>query len=534
MRMHKIFKKILKQNAIAFVLDVASGLCLAIMMAKASVQLSHLFDVLEVGDRGLANFKVAITTLAIYYAITIGLVILNGLLDARYICGMMNDLRSEMAQKLLHTSYDFFDKKNTGNFVSWFTNDANTLKQLSVEGFANAFNYFAMCASSFAGLCVLNPWMGFIALGFLALSVFIPQLFQGTLQREQEKVSQADETFTEKMRDVIQAFPLLLLTDNLRKFKSDTRTASEDREAVVKHSAYVTSGVNGVSTTVSLISQVGMIVVSVYLALQGKASFGSALAAAGLSGSLFNSILQFVQTLMGFNSAKPIYEKYEYEESASAKELDQLSTISFKQVDFQYEDTPILQDFTQTFDNRGRYALVGESGSGKTTILKLILGFIEPNQGEIDINGEPLQEVSRASLYKKVGYIDQNPILIQGSLRENMTFGRDVPDEEVIRALKAAGLAKFLDKRAEGLDSPIEEGGKNISGGEKERLAIARALLLGAEFLLVDEATSQLDPENAKAIDDLLFAQEDLGFIVVSHHFTEEALQRFDQVVRLS
>lgn len=183
--------------------------------------------------------------------------------------------------------------------------------------------------------------------------------------------------------------------------------------------------------------------------------------------------------------------------------------IRFEHVSFAYQDKEVLQDVTVTLPQNSLTALVGPSGSGKSTVMKLCARFYDPQQGRIFFGGVPMDKIAPESLMSHISMVFQDVYLFQDTLRNNIRFGKaDATDEEIIAAAKKACCHDFIMRLPQGYDTMVGEGGCTLSGGEKQRISIARAMLKDAQVILLDEATASLDPENEvevqKAIDSLI------------------------------
>lgn len=206
----------------------------------------------------------------------------------------------------------------------------------------------------------------------------------------------------------------------------------------------------------------------------------------------------FHASLSGRSAADQIYrilaqpEKRNFGEKALGGSPDRIG-IEFRQVNFAYEDHLALRDFSLTIQAGQKIALVGPSGSGKTTIFRLLLGFVRPNSGGIYVNGQELGTLSTAKWLEKIAYVPQTPHLFSGTIAENVCFGLQKSEAEIVAACKAAQAAEFIEKLPLGYHTRIGEGGQPLSGGQAQRLALARAFLKDAPCLLLDEATAGLD-----------------------------------------
>lgn len=206
--------------------------------------------------------------------------------------------------------------------------------------------------------------------------------------------------------------------------------------------------------------------------------------------------------------------------------------VVLKNVSFEYvSGQPVLKDVSVLFEGGKMTALVGPSGSGKSTIINLMMRLYDPQNGSVEINGTDLRDVSFASLREQVSYVGQETFLFSGTIRHNISVGRDnATEDEIIAAAKAANAHDFIMKMPDGYDTKLGENGSGLSGGQRQRVAIARAMLRDADILILDEATSALDSESEALVRDAL---ERLTFnktsIVIAHRLS--TINRADKIV---
>jgi ATP-binding cassette subfamily B protein len=200
-----------------------------------------------------------------------------------------------------------------------------------------------------------------------------------------------------------------------------------------------------------------------------------------------------------------------------------IDTLEFRHVYFRYGNRELtLKDVCLQLKRGEKIAIVGESGSGKTTIAKLLLGFYEPENGEILINNESTKERGFNDLRRNIAYVDQNTFLFADTIKNNMMLGNEeVSDEEIWESCIKSHISEFIQGLPLKLDTPIDENGENLSGGQKQRIAIARALLRKPQILILDEATSNLDTITEDAIKDAIFKMNDnLTCIIIAHRLS--------------
>jgi ATP-binding cassette subfamily C protein len=193
----------------------------------------------------------------------------------------------------------------------------------------------------------------------------------------------------------------------------------------------------------------------------------------------------------------------------------------------------ILDDVSLTLPARGLTLIVGPSGSGKTTLLDLLVGLREPAAGQVLIDGEPLPQLDLRSWRRQIGYVPQESVMVDESVTHNLTLGEQIPEAKIREALQDAGALGFVEAMPEGLATRVGHGGSRLSGGQRQRLAIARALIHEPRLLILDEATSNLDPDAQEAIVETL-ARLKMRIAVLAVAHTEKLMRVADQVWRLS
>src|SRR5690606_20437709 len=181
----------------------------------------------------------------------------------------------------------------------------------------------------------------------------------------------------------------------------------------------------------------------------------------------------------------------------------------------------------------GLTLIVGPSGSGKTTMLDLIVGLREPDHGRMLIDGVPLPDLDLRAWRRQIGYVPQESVMVDESVAHNLTLGEEVSDEKIRAALRDADALQFVEAMPEGLATRVGAGGSRLSGGQRQRLAIARALIHDPKLLILDEATSNLDPDAQQAIvETVAHLKQQMAVLAVAHQ--EKMVRVADQVLRLA
>ena len=274
-----------------------------------------------------------------------------------------------------------------------------------------------------------------------------------------------------------------------------------------------------------------------HLAIQGIITFAGIAVVATNIDRLVWPIQAVSESFHKIISVKAIFKRIDEtmvnkETHVETEEFDEFKkNIEFKNVTFAYDDHTVLKDINLNFEKGKKYLIIGPSGGGKSTVLRLLRKYFNPNQGEIIIDGVSLKDVKKNDYYGRIANIEQNIFLFEDTIRNNLTLYKDYSDEELEHAIEKAGLKDFIDSNPEGLDYKILDNGKNISGGEKSRIAIARGLINNANIIFLDEAFASLDRARVKEIEKSLFNLKNVTIINVSHVIIEENKHLYDSVI---
>jgi len=304
---------------------------------------------------------------------------------------------------------------------------------------------------------------------------------------------------------------------------------------------YLSNTMDGVQALLSIVLEIGIFYYGIYLWNLGQITVGDFVLIQTL-------LIATVERIWNVGRiVRTVYERmsdaeemtmiletpHEIKDVHSAKKLKiKDGRIEFKNVTFNYNETrSILKDFNLTIKPSERLAFIGTSGAGKTTIVRLILRLHELTEGKILIDGQDISKVTLASLWQAVSLVPQDPDLFHRTLLENIRYGRpEATDEEVYVAAKAANCHDFIIGLQDGYATLVGERGIKLSGGERQRVAIARAILRGSPILILDEATSSLDSESEKLIQEALVnLMKNKTVIVIAHRLS--TIRQMDRII---
>ncbi|AWB66957.1 type I secretion system permease/ATPase [Saccharobesus litoralis] len=291
------------------------------------------------------------------------------------------------------------------------------------------------------------------------------------------------------------------------------------------------TSVSTVTGFITQLSTVFIVVVGVYQIMEGNISMGAMIAGVMLTGRALAPFAQVALLATRYNQAESALTALEEVMQQPDENFDRYlhrpyieGAIQFSRVNFAYPNTEynVLNNINLGIKPKEKVAIIGRIGAGKTTIEKLLLSFYQPQQGSIRLDGVDINQISPADLRQKIGCLPQDISLFYGSIRENITLGvPHVEDERILRAARLAGVTSFTDVDPEGLDRQVGERGAFLSGGQRQAVALARALLFNPPILVLDEPTSNMDNHSEQLVKQkLALLAQDKTLILITHKFS--------------
>ncbi|WP_282925541.1 ATP-binding cassette domain-containing protein [Helcococcus kunzii] len=523
-------KDILKKNSLDTFLAIITKIVFSIFIVLTSYYLSSLFDSY---GKGIEEFNKSLFTMTLILISTVLFSFISDYFNSRYIRITNIYVRKVIDNTIILRSEELITNKNTGKHLSWYLNDVAEVENKYFSNIINLFYYGSLVIFSAISIISLH-WILLITTLFLLLvSLVIPNIASKYIYNAQKRLTETNESYTEEVRDNLESLNILFLSNRINYFKEKMLKYSNEKENEYFRYNITNAKINSLMMLISLISQIGLIVFALYISSLGYTSLGSVLSIASLSGNLFNGVQALVSSITILKSVEAISEKYnDVLEKNENKNINVINKIVLNDVRFSYGEKQIFDNFNHHFIKK-KYALIGNSGSGKSTLLKLILGIEKPDKGKILINEINLSDINKNSLYKNIAYIEQNIYLINDSIKNNILLGSEIEDDVFNNILKKVNLLELISSLPNKENTIVTSNGQEISGGEKQRIAIARALVKNVDFIFIDETTSQLDKKNREALENMILSLKDIGVIMISHNYNEETLYKFDEVINL-
>lgn len=515
-------------------------LALLILSIAVSIEGYVSIKIMKIIDYGLDGnmelFKKESFAAFILVGILLPLNILATVTRGIYINKSLIKAKVYYVDRLFKKNINEFQEENNAKYLSALTNDMNNIEGKYLIGIYETGASLIRFLVSFIVIASVSPLALFIGLGVSCLSAIITMLMGKPLQKHERQRSDLFEGYTSYIREVLGAFQIIKANDLEDKVKDDFYNKSEG----IQYKGYIIDKiytfVSASQQFIMMISIFSIFLVSVYMAIKGSITAGAVILIINNMERMFFPLMSLTETFPRIISVKSLFEKIDeslenqdnYEETLELNDFKH--SIEFKNVYFSYEDNPVLENIDLSLKKGGKYLIVGPSGGGKSTLLKLLRKYFNPTEGEILVDGINLKDIKKESYFKNISNVEQQVFLFEDTVKNNITLYKDYTDEEINLAIERAGLTDFIKGLPEGLDTMIYDNGKNISGGEKSRIAIARGLLAKADIIFLDEAFASLDARVAREIEKTLLSLEGVMVVNVSHVVFDETKDKYDQV----
>lgn len=460
----------------------------------------------------LFQYSAAIFIIAVFIN---GFTYLNSCMMAVVGQKVIYHVRNDLYQHIQYLDVEFFDRQRTGDLMSRVTNDINTLQQLLSGGILHMLKdlltFFVV-----AGYMFYANWQLATALMVtFPLMIAFTQIFRKYVRGAYKKVQESIAAVSNQLQDTLSG---IRLVKAFAREEHETEKFNLQNEHNMNTTITATRYSSMYLPAIELFNTIGLLVVvgfGAWQIMQDNLTVGQIVAFLAYLRLLQNPIRQFGRIINSFQQSAAAFERITEVMEIQPKIVDRqdavvLATvrgnIRFADVSFAYQDgPPVLEGFNLEIPSGKMIAIVGSSGAGKSTLTYLLTRFYDPTAGEIILDGHSLKDVSVQSLRQQIGVVSQEVILFNGTVKENILYGKpEATDREIEFAARAANAHDFIMQLHERYDTQVGERGIKLSGGQKQRIAIARMILKDPKIIIMDEATSALDTESERLIQDAL------------------------------
>ncbi len=491
------------------------------ILGNATTELSNglINKITGVGGIDFQAIGSILLTVLIIYIVSAIFSYIEGLIMTQVSQKYTYQLRKKISEKLNRLPVSYFDKKTHGEVLSIITNDVDTLSMCLNQSATEVITSIVTIIGILVMMISINIPMTIVAILILPVSIFLISFVMKYSQHFFKEQQEYLASVNGKVEEMFGSHTVVKVFNAEEKVLNDFRKENDKLCKSAMKSQFFSGLMHPIMTFVGNIGYVLVAIIGGAFAIQGKITIGNIQSFISYTKNFTQPIMNFAQVSNMLQSmlaaAERIFEFLDEEEEAivvdnPVKLTHVDGTVEFQNVHFGYNpDQIIINDFNASVKPGQKIAIVGPTGAGKTTMVKLLMRFYKVNSGAILVDGHNINDFNREDLRGIFGMVLQDTWLFSGTVMENLRYGKlDATDDEVIEAAKTAYVHHFIQTLPDGYQMQLNEETSNISGGQKQLLTIARAILADPKILILDEATSSVDTRTEiliqKAMDRLL------------------------------
>ena len=520
----KLFKEVLKNNLKMILVYVLIGILINFLSLYGVTYYQKILDAFQFHTLTL----IPLVVYGVLLVISTILGYLENYPEQQVKNKLYFDFKLQSLKKMKSIDYLEYQKIGTGKLAQKVEDGATASRDVLVDFWLKLFRYLLPTAifSIIFIYRVKKEYVLFVLLGYVIVIV-VSNLILKKLYSLKEGILTNQEFLN---KHLIRGFMELVVFRTNKKYDSEIKVAKDGIKNIVDAKTKIKLVHEIFFTAFALIVNVLQVIVLGYAVLKSNLSVGAVVTVISLLGKAYEPIAIFNVEYVDYKLNKVTVKRFiklletkDDEALVSGFVPAQIDgEIAFKNVSYSYvEGKKIIDDLSFEIKKNSSIALVGESGSGKSTIIKLIMGLIKYDEGEILIDGHELSKLNLNSFYDNVTYVSQEAPIFDGTLRENLVFDKDVSEDEILKVLKLVCLDKFYEKLENGLDTELGEKGIRMSGGERQRVALARLFFDDSKIIVLDEATSAMDNVTEKKVMENVVKYLDQKTIIIIAHRLE-------------
>ncbi len=449
-----------------------------------------------------------------------------------------NHVKCDLLSYVLSKDVFRFESKESAEYMNDFLQNLDVLDQLYFNNILRiptiVFTFSAAVITSF----ILEPFMllVIIVLG-ITTSVVVKKMAK-KMEAVTTKYSNSLSDYTGEINNAISCFRLIKTYAIEKEMKEKHQKQSEITESLKKGVLDEQVAFSSINEFAGVVTTLIIMGAASYFVIKGHFSTGIVLAFGQIAGKIIGPIMGASDLIVGLKSAKGVEEKYD----AMLKDLHreeilqkaESGDIKVKNLSFSYKDKVVLDHVNLEFKEKESHLIMGDNGSGKSTLLMLLMGqFNKAFTGDILYNDISIRNIDPHSIPDIVSYVSQDVRLINDSLLHNITLYKEYPDEKIEEVIKKCRLEELVNQLPEGLNTMIKDGGQNFSGGEKQKISLARGLIKESPILILDEMSANLDKKSTEELEDIILEDKSKTIITVSHKLPKDVYKKYDRTFQI-
>lgn len=515
--------------------------CIYYFIAPISVLVSTLFamSLQPVIDNGISKdrntFLAASVYAIIFCLLDVILVYVTNILENNIKASFTVHFRLKIFDKLFGMKIKEFNSRSSADYLTDLTTRTEDLSDKLCENKLNIYKSIWSLLISLVAIGFTRWELAIYVLVFSLISVYLPKLFQSKSMHYENEYVKATDCHTQKSQELIRNFAIIkifnVVVDQHEKYNNiihNVKTSDVNRNNKI-------SLINTISIGISQLSYTCIIIFSMLLVLRGKLTVGYILSISQLLGGIMYPFEVLPGYITEYKNGKKISEQtlesYGITQIFPGKSIKDCSSIQLNNVSVMKEDKVLIDNVNLTLDLNKKYAVIGKSGAGKTTLAKSIMKFIDIDKGNITYDGHGFDEFNEDDIFNFISYQNQKLSMLDESIKDNIVMFKDFDTLRWNSVIKEAALCDFINNKKFKENTLLQDDAKNISGGELQRIAIARSLYSSTKFMIFDECLANLDNQTAMQVEKDLLSNTKKGFLMITHRIFEENMKQYDYVI---
>lgn len=529
-------KKYICNSPILFSISIIIAILYCTMGTLFSLIMGQIVDTAGTGTAELIEkFIQGLVFVLTYMLVTI----LYGVLKNILIGKTRESLKCALFKAALSAPTSDYSGANTAEYINDLTNNLSIFENSYIKNIYLVVTIAAMFVSASVVTIMAEPLMLVLMIALAVITVLVSNNIGRPIEKKTKEYMKCQADYMAELKDDFSAFYLVRtfgVVNNIL-FKHNNKNEAAEKAKVSTSIWQVLCQTAG--QLVGLLSTVAVMTVAAYFVIKGRFSMGMIITFGSLIGQIVSPITSIPEVMANISASRPVVARFKeilaVNDSYGNENKDDFKEgLTLKNVSFSYGEKKVFNNVSFVFEKGKKYAVTGANGSGKTTLINIIAGLLQGFDGTVLYDESSIADLSRESVTNLVSVVAQDTFLFNDTIRNNISlFEKSFSDKSIKQALEDAGLIKLIESLPNGLDTVVEENGKNFSGGERQRLSLARAFLRNRPVLILDESTNAVDAATAADIEDRLLNNRDLTLIVITHNVSDEHLKRFDSALEI-
>ena len=526
-----MLKKIFKKNRYKFLLSLIPVIIVGIMAPLRSYIMQLLID--------SSNYKELLGKCLIAAVFSIGVFIFEWVSKKSQtivVRDIEKDMRDQLMHKLFYISANQFEKKGLAYYLSKFTTDINIILNDGVNNVYGMIMQAVFVVVAVIYLLCVEPFILLIVVAVSMVQFGVPGILKKKIASSRKEYTEALEVYLDGIKSDLGGHKVIRTFDAVKQILGKQQKRSD---FVCRKNEYSSQTLYWAQALASFVNNGAFLIVlgsCMFFAVAGRITVGEIVAITNMMNFVLTPCRAISNGMIQLKSMEKVTAELEAlleqeSENDNKENLEEnIWEICLDNVDQKISENFSLDKLTLTFEKGKKYAIVGKSGSGKSSIIKLLTEYRADYTGRILINGHELSGLNKESIMHISPVCYQQTYIFNDTVFNNVALYQNYSKDEVIEALQKAGIYDTIQKLPEGVDENIQENGRNFSGGELQRIALARLFLRNKAMTFLDEITSGLDNATAYEIEKRLL-DEDMTIISITHRYNKALMQKYDEII---